>query len=151
MHIRVLVKDLSQMGQVLRMPAHMGEYPSRIWVLGDKPVTFRHEFVKVWKARRVVELAIWEERQFQPAFIFIVEWLEKLCGITGMDENRNSKLARGLPDNVEFGIVKLQPGSVRFPCCEPKTLLNFVYEESHDLLHHISNILFPCEISPIML
>jgi hypothetical protein len=105
----------------------MGKYPSRIWVPGNKPITFGHEFVKAWEARQVIELAVWEERHFQPAFVLIVEWLEKLWGITTVDENWNTKLASSFPDNVEFGIIKLQPRSIRLPCCESKTLLNLTY------------------------
>ena len=54
-----------------------------------------------------------------------------------MDENRNFEPASGLPDNVEFGVVKLQTGSIHFPCCKSKTLLDLTYTDGPGL-----NILF---------
>src|SRR5262245_21073780 len=68
----------------------------------------------------VLVAPIGEERELEPTFVAIVDWLKELGRIGGVNEDRDVQPGTGRPDRIERGIVDRQECAVRFSRRQPE-------------------------------
>src|SRR6185503_6183014 len=72
-----------------------------------------HELLEAWKlVCRVPPPG--EQRELEPPLVRVVDRLEELLWIGGMDEDGELEARAGVPDGIEVGIVELESRTVRF-------------------------------------
>ena len=104
------------------MPAEMREDEGRLRVLRHQPIALPHQVLERRKPRAVEVPAVGKQRHLEPALVVVVERLEELRRIRGVDEHRNVEPRRRLPDRIELGIVQLQARSVGLAYGEAEAL-----------------------------
>ena len=104
------------------MPAQVREHEGRLRVPLEQAVALGHQLLERGKPRPVLVAAVGIERQLEPALVVVVERLEELRRIGGVDEDRNLEPRGRLPDRIELGIVELEAGAVGLPDAEAEAL-----------------------------
>ena len=66
--------------------------------------------------------AVREERQLEPALVRVVDGLEELRRVGGVDEDRQLEPRARIPDRIELRIVELEPRAVGLLDGQPKAL-----------------------------
>ena len=89
------------------MPAEVRGDEACLRVLAEQVVALGHQLVERDLTGLVVA-AIGEERQLEPALVAVVERLEELLRLGGVDEDRHVEPRERLPHRIELGVVHLQ-------------------------------------------
>ena len=75
--------------------------------------------------------------QLFPAFIGLIDWFSS--GIGGVDDDRYSQFATGLPDRVKPSVINFDQRAIRIPVFQTKTLEQL--QTAHATFHRISQLL----------
>ena len=96
----------------------------RLRMLLEETVALRHQlFERGIVAGRVAPIA--EQRELQPALVVVVDRLEELRGIGGMDEDRNLETGARLPERIEIRIVEMEARAVGLARAQAEALADF--------------------------
>ena len=82
-------------------------------MLAEQIVALRHQLLEAREAGRCGYATSREQRQLEPALVGVVDRLEELLRIGGVDEHRKLEPRARVPDRIELGIVELEARAVR--------------------------------------
>ena len=110
------------------MPAKVRRDERRLRMTPEEAIALGHQLLER-RVRRRREPSVAEERQLEPALVLVVDRLEELLRIGGVDEDRNIEPCGGLPDRIELRIVELQARPVALACVEAEALVDLADAE----------------------
>ena len=86
--------------QVVRVPAHVRGDERRLRMPAEQVVALGHQLLEARKPVRRIA-AVGEERELEPALVVVVDRLEELLRIGGVDEHRQVQPRARVPDRIE--------------------------------------------------
>ena len=92
------------------MPPHVRGDERRLRMLAEQVVALRHQLFEARKA--VLRIAtVREQRELEPTLVRVVDRLEELLRIGGVDEHRKPEPRARVPDRIELGVVDARGAS----------------------------------------